>query len=146
MQGVAEYGSRKGNLDKKIALFFERVNASLLSLIVICSLYFIVTHFNNFATIENVINYVLNIIFLVRVTPYLYSVALYADYESLFSRIKWSNRSVESKKLKKLYWDIIKYSHINLSKLSYLSKKSRLWSVDSENYLEKKLKEMEDNK
>ncbi len=143
LQWTAGFFSEKDKKYIATSAFLKNIIFIISFIIVLYSLYTIFLNIRFFLNQENITNYALTIIFTIWIAVFLYVINLYINYESLFCRIKQTNKNIKPKVLKKVYRSIIKYLHLNLSKLTYLSKNSRLWEIDSVDYLQKKLKEIE---
>lgn len=102
----------------------------------------LVVDFQNFATLKNLRDFFLPPLFSIVFLPFVYLMALYMQYESLFTRIDFANKNSDLAKYAKR--KIFTTCHVNLSKLNKLSKNAgfpRVNSKDDVLALMKKAKE-----
>lgn len=85
MIAIAE-SDKKYELVKKL---FNNIMAFIGSALLSYAIYNVVTDFKHFATLENFENFYLPILLSIMFLPFVYFVALYAGYESLFVRLQF---------------------------------------------------------
>ena len=83
---------------------------------IVYATYMVITDFGNFATKGNLVDFILPIILTVMFTPFIYFVALYSSYDSLFLRMPFfiKNKSVLTYSKKKTFFSF----GFNLKKLN----------------------------
>lgn len=105
----------------------------LLTLIGIVIIVFIIRailgDLQNFATLKNLRDFMLPIIFTLGLLPLIYAMALVIQYESVFLRIDFLNKN--SPLTKAMKWKLFKLCTFNLPKLNTYSKKGILFKVNS---------------
>jgi hypothetical protein len=82
----------------------------------------IVLDFQNFATLKNLRDFFLPPLFSIFLLPFVYIMALFIQYEMFFVRIDFANKNQDVAKYAKR--KVLATCHINLSKLSKVSKKA----------------------
>lgn len=89
----------------------------------------LVIDFQNFATLKNFRDFFLPPLFSIVFLPFLYLMALYMQYESLFTRIDFANKNSDLAKYAKR--KILLACHVNLSILNKFSKSAGYPKVNS---------------
>lgn len=92
--------------------------------LIIFTFYRIVTDFQNFATLNNLRDFLLPILFTIAFLPFTYMMALFIKYESVFIRIDIVNTNKDLARYAKQ--KIVMACHINLRKLNRLSKEAKM--------------------
>ncbi len=82
----------------------------------------IVLDFRNFASLKNLRDFFLPIFLSISLLPFIYVMALFMQYETLFIRIDFANKNPDIAKYAKR--KVLAACHINLSKLNKVSKKA----------------------
>lgn len=82
----------------------------------------IVLDFQNFASLKNLRDFFLPILFSIALLPFLYIMALFMQYEMFFIRIDFANKNSDVAKYAKR--KVLAACHINLPKLNRVSKKA----------------------
>lgn len=85
--------------------------------------------FQNFASIKNVRDFFLPLLLTLLFLPFVYVMALYMQYDSLFTRVDFANRNPELAIYLKL--KVFTTCHISLSKLNSFSKRAGLPKVNN---------------
>lgn len=82
----------------------------------------IVLDFQNFASLKNLRDFFLPILFSITLLPFLYIMALFMQYETFFIRIDFANKNSDVAKYAKR--KVLAACHINMPKLNRVSKKA----------------------
>lgn len=82
----------------------------------------VILDFQNFASLKNLRDFFLPILFSIVLSPFIYIMALISQYEMFFIRIDFANKNPDVAKYAKK--KVITACHINLSKLNTVSKKA----------------------
>jgi hypothetical protein len=82
----------------------------------------IILDFQNFASLKNLRDFFLPILFSVVLLPFVYVMAVFIQYETFFIRIDFANKNPDFAKYAKR--KVLATCHINLSKLNKVSKKA----------------------
>lgn len=108
---------------------YERVSKLLnfiLGVFCLCLIVFtfreVILDFENFASLKNLRDFFLPILFSIVFLPFIYIMALFLRYEMFFIRIDFANKNPEVVKYAKR--KVIPACHISLSKLNTVSKKA----------------------
>lgn len=87
------------------------------------------TDFQNFATLKNMRDFLLPIVFTIAFLPFTYLMALFVQYESIFTRIEIVSTDPVLARYTK--WKIFAACRLNLRKLNKFSKNVRLLRMNS---------------
>ena len=87
------------------------------------------TDFQNFATLKNMRDFLLPIVFTIAFLPFTYLMALFVQYESIFTSIEIVN--TDSVLARYTKWNIFAACRLNLRKLNKFSKDVRLLRMNS---------------
>ncbi len=91
-------------------------------IVILFALVQVVGDFKNFATIYNLKDFLLSPLLTILILPFIYFLALYATYESLFTRVDLFLRD-QNKELKRFTkWQILRTCLLDLKKLNRFSK------------------------
>lgn len=108
---------------------FKQVSKLLNFILVVFGLYLIVftfreifLDFQNFASLKNLRDFFLPILFSIALLPFVYIMALFIQYETFFIRIDFANKNSDVAKHAKR--KVLTACHVNLPKLSKVSKKA----------------------
>ena len=125
-QAFAEVYSEKDEKYRLTNKFLKNV-LSIIGLIFICySFYKTFTNFSQLATIINLKSFLLPILLTIFISPFIYLLSVYMNYESLFSRIKFMVN--DDRIIKQSKKAILKTSKLNLSKIKRINK--NLYKLD----------------
>jgi len=128
---------------KKVESLLTKIVALAGIFFVIYALYNIVFDFSGFITIKNLRDFLLPLIFTVLFVPFIYLLALYISYSSIFTRI---NHLLEDSKLAKYTkWKTIFAFHLNLKSLNEWLQRLALLEANSKNDIRSAIKEMKMN-
>jgi hypothetical protein len=111
----------------------SRSNESLVVILGIVLIVFtlreVVIGFQNLATLKNLRDFFLPVVFTATFLPFVYLMALYMQYETLFIRVDFFNTNLELARYAKR--KIFTTCHVNLSKLHKFSKNVGRLTVNS---------------
>lgn len=131
-QAFADIYSRKD----KMYVHVNKLLGNFLSIIGIIfflfSLYKTIYDFDKLVTLNNLRSFLLPIILTISISPIIYLIAVYMNYESLFVHIGFFTNDKNIKK--KVEWAIVKKSKLNIRKITdFKNKISRFDFYESEN-------------
>ena len=102
----------------------QKLTTTLLSIIgfiyLIYAVYQIIIDFDNFITYNNLRSLLIAPILTVLLLPFIYFIALFMQYETIFIRLNYFNKE-DKKSLCSIKYQIFNYSHFNLRKLNNFS-------------------------
>jgi len=126
---------------------YKQVEAFLSKLLVIIglgfgiyALYYIITDFQGFASLDNLKEFLLPIVFTFAFLPYVYIMALFINYELVFMRIKRLAKDGSLARYAKL--KTLLAFHINLKSLHKWSRKVILININSKEDVKRAIKEV----
>ncbi|MBO9683560.1 MAG: hypothetical protein J7502_12975 [Flavisolibacter sp.] len=118
--------SKTDNKYELVTKLFTNILALIGTLYFVYALYKTIVEYNVLFTTQNLFSLLLPIILTLALLPFLYSLALYMKYETLFVRVQFmSNNKDKTSKLKRA---IFRTAKLNLSKLKTIEK--RLNKID----------------
>ena len=122
---VAEFNLEHKHIEK----IFNFILIIIGTILIILSIDKVITNFNDFATLQNLQNFLLPPTFTVLFLPFIYFFVLYMKYESVFISINIYNQNVEFRKY--LKGKIIKTCHVNMAMLNKISKDFSFLKINS---------------
>lgn len=114
---------------KRVKTLLNSVLGLLGLVVIVFTVREILIDMEGFVSIENLKSFFLPLLFTLTFLPFVYLVALYIQYESLFVRVNVANKSSDLAKFAK--WKIFTTCHVDLSKLTRLSKNAGFPRVSS---------------
>jgi hypothetical protein len=104
---------------KGVENFFKTINTIIGICIFVSVLYKLATGYEGLLTNGNFKSFLLPIIMTFLFLPFIYSIAIFAHYESLFRRLEFMEKDRAYRRLLKL--EILRTANINLKKLTNIS-------------------------
>jgi hypothetical protein len=114
---------------RQVKVFLDYALGLLGIALIVFTLREVVVDFQNVVTLKNIRDFFLPVVFTVTFLPFVYLMALYMQYETLFIRVDFFNTNRELARYAKQ--KILTTCHVNLSKLNRFSKNVGSLTVDS---------------
>lgn len=126
---------------KSLKTLFDVILFLWVCVLIVFTFQRIVLDFHNFATLRTLRNFSLPPVFSILLFPFIYGMALYISYDSLFIRIDFANKHSDLARYAKRR--VLATCRINLPKLNKLSKNAGFPEFSSENDILDLIKEVE---
>lgn len=119
---------------------FSAVILTLIGIgLIVITGYKIINDFENFATVSNLRDFLLYPVFSIALLPFIYLMALYIQYENIFTRIDIINNHSEAVRYAKKR--ILASFHLNLKRLNRWSREAGILKVDNRSDVEALLRD-----
>lgn len=122
-------GKRPGKDDQQASRMLKAMMSIYGLLIFGYSLYMTITRFDQITQLNSLESFLLPPVMTLLIIPILYMLALLFKYETLLVKVKYMSKDTMMRKLIKR--NIFKFGNINLSRISNISKKIRIYELNT---------------
>jgi len=128
---------------KKVKVFLDYILGLFGLVVIIYTVREVIGDFGNFASIKNLRDFLLPPLLTASLLPFIYFMAVYIQYDSLFTRVDFTNNKSEMAKYAKR--KIFSACHINLSKIIKLSKNAGLPKINGKDDVTALIRKAQEN-